>query len=86
MTVHRSKSREKDRERGRREERREQPAAAAQPKEEEKHGLRLAALKQQEAGGEGGVKPPEKEKEGVNLGLSGALTEVSLLCSELAFY
>jgi hypothetical protein len=36
----------------------------------DQHGLRLAALKQEEAA----KKPPEKE--GVNLGLSGALTEV----------
>jgi len=76
------KSRERDRERGRREERvggggggvaaaaatREHPSSQEREEVEEKHSSRLSALKQEE-------KQPEKEKEGVNLGLSGALTE-----------
>ncbi len=72
----RSRSRERERERGdRREERKGGGAApkgqpASSQPEMDQHGLRLAALKQEEAA----KKPPEKE--GVNLGLSGALTEV----------
>jgi hypothetical protein len=75
----RSKSRERDRERGGRRE--ERPAATSrdhpqqqQEDEEQKFGMRLAALKQEEGANKG-----EKPKEGVNLGLSGALTEVRIL-------